>query len=566
MLLSLGVKNIALIEELEVDFQQGFHVLTGETGAGKSIIVDALNLVLGNRADRSLIRSGCDRAFVEATIAIDGLQEVKKLIQQELGSEEDIISITRIITSNGRNICKINGESVALQFLQDLMKYIIDLHGQHSYQILMNVENHRDLLDRYGDAEHHEKLTQTAQAYQDWHQQSLQLKKLLSLKKEREMQFDYVSKQLSELDELDLKEKEEEALLLKKEKIDAAIKVRDALKIAYFNLYGFANESAVLQKLEESYAGLSEISYLQKEYKDLYDRLKNSYYELEDITQALRSLRENNEYSEKEELAIVERLDKIKKAKRKFGNFLEIQSKHKSFQEKMDSYVALDDKLKLQEKQYKESLSAYREQSQILSQSRQRIAKDFENILLMQLRDLGMLNIQFEVKFHQNDSKMVPTTLGNDNLEFYISPNVGEPLKALIETASGGELSRFMLALKTIEADKNKISCMIFDEVDTGISGNAAQVVAEKIALISKYRQVLAVSHLAQIASMADVHYFVEKEIVGDRTITSLQNLQGEDRVHEIARLLGTVKNSEETALLHAQNMLASAKKFKESI
>ena len=287
---------------------------------------------------------------------------------------------------------------------------------------------------------------------------------------------------------------------------------------------------------------------------------------MEDITHVIRSLKESNDYSEKDEFEVTDRLDRIKKAKRRFGEYPEIIAKHKQFQEKMDTYVSLDDKLKIQEKQYKDTLHKYRELASDLSISRKRIALAFEEMLIQQLQELGMENTQFKVIFSLDDEKMVPTANGNDTMEFYISPNIGEPLKPLSSTASGGELSRIMLGIKTIEADKNKVPCMIFDEVDSGISGKAAQVVAEKIALISKYRQVLAVSHLAQIASMADVHYFVEKEVVGERTITTIFELNGRQRENEIARLLGIVKGNEETGLNHAVNMLEGARKFKESL
>lgn len=566
MLLSLSIKNIALIDEIAVDFREGFHVLTGETGAGKSIIVDALNLIIGNRADRGLIRTGCERASVEASVCIGKLPELKQALREELGIEEDIVTLSRIITANGRNICKINGETVTLQLVQTLMRSLIDLHGQHSYQILLEVENHRQILDDFGDEAHAALLAAAEQAYQEWHQSSLQLKKLIAGKKEREMQWDYVSKQLAELDELQLQEGEEEALSLKMQQIDKAAKIRDNLKLAYYHLYGFANEDSVLQKLRESYEGMAEIAAAGKDFEEIYQRLKNIYYDLEDITLVIRSLREGNEYSDKEENDIAERLDSIKKAKRKFGSFEDIVRKHRQFQEKMDLYVSLDDRIKEREKRYKESLSSYRDAAAALSASRKQLARRFEELLIEQLRELGMENIHFQVMFDVTDAKMVPTQYGNDRVEFYLSPNLGEPLKPLSVTASGGELSRIMLALKTIEADKNKIPCMIFDEVDSGISGKAAQVVAEKIAIISRYRQVLAVSHLAQIACMADVHYFVEKDVVGDRTLTKIYGLSGAGREAEIARLLGTVKENENTGLIHARSMLDGAKKFKEGL
>lgn len=566
MLLNLNIKNIALIEDVSVDFRKGFHVLTGETGAGKSIVVDALNLIIGNRADRGLIRSGSDRAFVEASILIKDVSVVRKKLLEELGVNDEVMLVSRTITTSGRNICRINGETVSLQLLQEIMRLLIDIHGQHSYQFLMDAENHRIILDRFGDENHERLLNKLNLSYEDWHQSSLQLKKLFSLKKEREMQFDYVSKQLKELDNLNLSAGEEEYLYQKKSQIESAVKVRDALKLAYYNLYGFANDDSILQKLRETHEEIGSISALNPEFEELFVKLKNIYFDLEDITNAIRSLKENNDYSEKEEFELADRLDQIKKAKRKYGEYPEITNKHKMLQEKMDSYVSLDDKLKLQEKNYKENLQKYRETAAEISLSRKQIANTFEVLLIKQLQELGMEDIQFKTMFSPSDIKMVPSPTGNDKIEFFISPNLGEPLKSLSSTASGGELSRIMLAIKTIEADKNKVPCMIFDEVDSGISGKAAQVVAEKIAMISNYRQVLAVSHLAQIASMADVHYFVEKEAAGERTITTVLELSGQEREKEVARLLGIVRGNEATGLKHAANMLDGAKKFKESL
>lgn len=566
MLLALNIKNIALIDEISLQFYHGFHVLSGETGAGKSIIVDALNLIIGNRADRSLIRAGCDKASVEASISIINLQSVKDVLDRELIPYEDEILVFRGITSNGKNVCRVNGYTVSLQLLQEIMQYIIDIHGQHSYHKLMQIDNHRKYIDDFGTREHQQLLHATKNAFDKWKESSRALKNLLSVNKEKELQFEITQKQLQELDELNLKEHEEEELFARKMEVDNFAKIRDAIKFSYYNLYGFANSSSILQSLQEVQQSMANVEDINEQFKNISTTLKNAYFELEDVTLQIRNLKDAHDFNEDEEIKISERLDQIKRAKRKYGDFSSITQKHAELQAKMDLFVSVEDKIKASEYIFKQDLLHYRLAADELSKSRKSLALDFENRIVEHIQELGMKDFQFKVLFSDDSAKKIPTSTGNDRVEFYISPNQGEPLKPLSNIASGGEMSRIMLALKTIEAEKNNIPCMIFDEVDSGISGKAAQMVGEKIAFIAKFRQVLAVSHLSQIAALADVQYMVEKTVINDRTITNVKKLNVQERVEEIARLVGVINESDTSGIVHAKNLLYNAQLLKEKI
>lgn len=564
MLLALHIKNIALIDEMIIHFPSGFNVFTGETGAGKSIIIDALNLILGSRSDKALIRSSCNSASVEATISIKNLSEAKDFLDKEsITYDNDIISVYRRISDNGRNACRVNGEPVTLQMLKELMKNIIDIVSQHSSTLLLDCKNQLDILDNFGDENHRNLINLVNEKYELWYKSSIELKKLLKLNKEKEILFDKTQKDLAELDNAKIYDGEELELENKRDEIYNSVKIRDSLKIAYYNLYGFANDSSVLSKLKEAVDAFNNIRDINDKYDLIYKNLSNSYFDLENDFIEIRSLKENHNFNDEIEQQINERLDIIKKIKRKFGpGFEDVQQKHMYLQNKMDTYTTLPEAITNAENCFKKSLSSYRDSALMLSSSRISLSKSFENYITDQLNSLGMPDAKFHINF-VSDSKMRPSRNGNDNVVFEFSSNKGEPLKSLAESASGGELSRITLAIKTIQANKNDIPCLIFDEIDTGISGNAAQVVATKIAYISKYRQVFAVSHLAQIASMADSHFYVNKNEENGRTITKVIRLCDDERYKEIARLLGLIKDHEDTAIDHAKIMIDAAKKYK---
>lgn len=567
MLLSLKIKNIALIDKMQIDFGNGFHVLTGETGAGKSIIVDALNLIVGGRADKSLIRSSCDFALVEATVSINNLPEVKAILDREMISYEgNIINVYRKISTSGRNLCRICGEPVPLHILKELMDNVIDILGQHSSIVLLEEGRQLKVLDNFGDSDHFDKLHNVNQKYFEWYEASVKLKKLINISKEKELLYDKVYKELEELDNAKIRDGEEDELYNRRLSLQDSLKIRNALKTSYYNLYGFADSDSVLQKLKDCVDEFQNIKDLNKNYERIYNSLNSSYYEIENNLFEIRDYRDNLNFDETEEVEISERIELIKRLKRKYGSsYEEIHKKHKDLQAKMDKYTSLDENISVAEKNYKESLNSYREASQELSLSRKAIAIKFGKKICDQLHSLGMADAIFKIEVLE-DKKLKPQSNGNDTVIFTFSSNKGEPLKPIADAASGGELSRIMLAIKTIEADKNKIPCLIFDEVDTGISGRAAQIVAEKIAYISKFRQVFAVSHLAQIACMADLHFFVSKSDKDTRTVTNIELLNNINRRNEIARLLGLVKNNENTALEHADNMLSAASDFKNAL
>ncbi len=568
MLISLKIKNIALIDELEINFFKGFHALTGETGAGKSIIVDALNLIVGHRADRTLIRSGCEMASVEATLDISNYPEIIKLLNDEMiECNEGVITVLRVISDNGRNICRISGEVVPLQLLTKVMENLIVIHGQHSHQTLLDTNKHREFIDNFGNIEHHTLVNNVNKSYFLWHESSKKLSNLRKKAKERDMQISSVKKQLKELDDADLKPGEEEAIQKKKDQYDNYAKIAEALSLSYNNLYSGFGDSSVLQKLKETQDSFSYISDLSADYKDIFNRLKSTYFEIEELAIEIRDIKDNHEYDPIEQQNIADRLDTIKRLKRKYNASIEeINEIRSKLQYTMDEYVELDDNMKHYESDFKNKLIKYRKNADLLSESRKEIAKKFEKALIEQLVDLGMPDVNFVVSFSEEDKKQVPSSYGKDVIEFLISPNKGEPIKPLSLTASGGELSRIMLALNTTAANKNKIACVIFDEIDTGISGKAAQVVAEKIAVIAKYRQVLCVTHLAQIAAMADIQFFVNKNEKDGRTLTNVKCLNKNERQNELARILGIVDSNINSGIEHAKNMLEAAEIYKNTI
>ncbi|NMD37226.1 MAG: DNA repair protein RecN [Christensenellaceae bacterium] len=565
MLKSLKIKNIALIDELEINFCQGFHVLTGETGAGKSIIVDALNLVVGQRADRTLIRSGCEKASVEAIIDINNYPEIIQLLNDEMIELNDgIISVLRVISDNGRNICRISGVVVPLQLLTRIMENLIVIHGQHSNQTLLDSNKHIEFIDDYGDLNHQTLVNNVNKSYFLWHESSKKLSKLRKKAKERDMYIDSVKKQLKELDDANLIPGEEETIQKKKDQIDNYAKIAESLNISYQNLYSGYGDTSVLQKLKEAQDAFSNIADFSKDYNDIFKRLKSSYFEIEELAIEIRDIKDNHEYDPIEQQNIIDRLDTIKRLKRKYNaNIEEINIIRDRLQNTLDEYVALDDNMKHYEIDFKNKLLEYRKNAEILSNNRKEIAKVFEKSMIEQLVDLGMPDVMFVVNFNEENKKQIPSSKGKDDIEFLISPNKGEPLKPLSLTASGGELSRIMLALNTSSSNKNKVACIIFDEIDSGISGKAAQVVAEKIALIAKFRQVLCVTHLAQIAAMADIQFFVSKNEKDGRTLTTVKYLNENERQIEIARILGVVDSNMSSGLEHAQNMLEAAQKYK---
>ena len=567
MLVSMTVRNIALIEHLQINFQKGMHVLSGETGAGKSIIIDSINLMLGERADRGLIRSGCDKASVEALVDIADCPQVQSaLAEQELEADGNLLTIYREITQEGRNICRVCGVIVPLSFLRSLTVHLVDIHGQHEHQSLLDSKKHMDFLDSFGDDAFSEVKQETAQNYKTWRESSSRFAALRKENAQRAERQAYLESRVKELDAAQLEMGEADRLTVEKARFASAEKIDTAVRSAYEEVMGGGREKSAVNKLRDACNAVQMISDLDPRFQALASKLSSAYYEAEEMGIELREILENDSFDPERNEAIQDRLDQIRRLERRYGMSAdELVAHHEEIREELMRLGSMDERLKRAEADYKQKLASYRAAASRLTEARKTLASNFERIMETELRDLGMNSTRFACIFKQPapDQKKIPTANGDDHVCFYIAPNPGEPLKPLDKTASGGELSRLMLALKTAGAAHDGIPCMIFDEIDTGISGHIAGVVAEKMASIAKYHQVLCVTHLAQIAAMADQQYLVRKEVVGERTRSGVKLLDEEGRVQEIARLIGVTQSQQESGYAHARAILQAAKDWK---
>lgn len=563
MILSMRMHNIALIEDLTLDFADGLHVLTGETGAGKSIIVDAVNLVLGGRADRDLIRTGTDKAWVEAVFeAPDHPQVAAFLESQSIETDGSLITLQREISRSGRNLCRVCGVAMPVAVLKELASMLMDVHGQHEAQFLMDPKYHLRFLDESGDAAHHALLHQVEEAYQAFIQNHRRYARLVKENEQKTFRMETLKKSLDELNKAKLKAGEEEALTAEKERFRHAEKIATAVQTAYGAISVSDEGEALLTKLKTAMSALMGLNGLGEKYQSLAARCESAYYELEEIGYELADIMESGEFDPQRAEQVETRLDLIRRLERKYGeNILAILENQERMQEEYDNFASMDQQVAAMGQEHKRLLAAYRNLARQLTASRHALAEVFEKRMMEQLADLGMAKTVFQAAFapRPEGRQPMPQPTGDDSVEFMICPNPGEPMKPLSKIASGGELSRLMLAIKSLEAEKVGVGCMVFDEIDTGISGRMAQVVAEKMALIARNRQVLCVTHLPQIAAMAEHQFLVEKNTVDGRTNTSVTNLTRQQRIAEVARMLGGADGSEESAMSHAAHMLNKA-------
>lgn len=570
MLVSMTIRNIALIESLQIDFQQGMHVLSGETGAGKSIIVDSINLVLGERADRGLIRSGCEKASVEALMDISDCPAVRDVLQEmELEDDNGLISIQREISISDRNICRVCGVIVPLTFLRKMSELLVDVHGQHEHQSLLDAKRHMGFMDSFGDEAFASLKEQVRESYRIWRESSSRFSKLRKENAQRVERQAYLTNRVMELDLAQIEMGESDRLAQERDRFASAEKVDSSLRGAYGLVMDGGRERSAMEKLRAAAEALSVIGPLDERYQKMSERISTCYYEAEEIGIELRSMLESENFDPARFEEVQERLDQIRRLERRYGMPAdELVKHHEEIRDELTRLDSMEERLKRAEAEYKQKLSAYRQAAAKLTEARQALARRFEGLIESELWDLGMQNTRFACIFEElkPDQKKIPTPEGDDHVVFYIAPNPGEPLKPLDKTASGGELSRLMLAMKAAAADKAGVPCMIFDEIDTGISGHIAGVVAEKMASIARYHQVLCVTHLAQIAAMADRQFLVQKAVVGERTKTDVTPLDEEGRVVEIARLLGVTDRHQESGFAHARELLVSATHWKQKL
>lgn len=566
MLANLNIKNIALIDSLEIDFSNGLNVLSGETGAGKSIIIDSLSFVMGKRADKSLIRYGEESASVTAVfenLTPHTLQIIKDF---DIDSEDNQIIIKRTMTLDGKNTCSINGQRVTLAVLKDIAATLADIYGQHENVSVLNSSNHLNIIDKYGEKVLGQALETQRNLYNDYKDVCAKLAKYGSLK-DVNKNIDLLQYQINEIESADIQEGEEDELIALRHKLNNSQTIVSTLNECYSVVDGDENEN-IISLINHCISQLGKISSFDSQIEELRERLDSTKIELKDIASSLSDIAEGSEFNMREYEECEQRIALIRSIKRKYGSTVEeinaflndIKEQYEFLsegEEKVQEYE--NEKENLIKKLYKNTLE--------LSQLRKDIAKELSDNVLKELKELGMPSCRFSADFAPigDISAFSPSSNGSDEVVFMFSANAGQPEKELSKVISGGELSRFMLAMKKIIANLDGISTMVFDEIDTGISGKIAQIVAQKMVDISRDKQVLAITHMPQLASMADNHYLIEKFTKDEKTHTRLVLLDQNSREEEVARLIGG-KDYSTFALPHAKEMIDYANNYKKSL
>lgn len=537
MLSLLHIENIAVIEQAEIRFDDGFNVLTGETGAGKSIVIDAISAVLGERTSRDLIRTGARSARVEAVFcslpALPWFEE-NGVCPDENGE----LLLQRELYPDGKNVCRAGGRLLTVSQLRALGQQLLDIHGQHEGQLLLDEDRHLEYLDRFGGLE--DRVNQYRVVFSELSLIRREIDALQMNEAERERRIDTLKYQIAELERAELKAGEEEALLARRDLLRNAEKLTDAVQSAYFALYGNEDSQGAVALIEDAEYSLSGVRRVSDVLNTLTEKLSQLRYDADDLAEQVRDLRDNFDFSPGELDEIESRLDVIFRLRKKYGNSVEemldyLEKCRKELAQIQDSD---DTRIFLERNLAKKKDEALKKAEQ-LSLQRKETAVIMQERIRNELAQLDMPKVQFCVQFEVKESPDGLDSTGMDQIRFLMSANVGEALKPISRIASGGELARVMLALKSVLAENDDIGTLIFDEVDTGVSGRAARKVAEKMADISSSKQVLCVTHLPQIAAMADNHFSVEKGERDGRTFTQVERLSRERRKEEIARLTG---------------------------
>lgn len=555
MLQELSIKDFAIIDEIQISFQPKMTVLTGETGAGKSIIIDALGLLAGGRGSTEFIRKGEKKAVIQGLFTLPREANTYNILEEYgIDSEDGQIILQRDLYRGGRNICRINGMMVNLATLRNVGETLIDIHGQNEHQELMKPENHIDLLDEY-DKKTSQLRNQYQVVYQNYRKLKLSMGKKEADEKAWAQRLDMLNFQVKEIEEASLKINEEDELVEEKNKLDNFQAIHDALELSYQILSG--EKIDVVGNLGNAMNELSDVSDLSENLQEINTKISDAFYSLEDAARDISDELDSMEWNGERLNEIEERLELIHQLKRKYGDTIEdILHYHSRIEKELREMENAEQNSEKQERQLSEALEKVKELAIKLSKQRKKSAKKLEKMIHEQLSALYMDKAVFEVKF-LNNSKLY--SKGIDKVEFYIQTNPGEEMGPLAKIASGGELSRIMLALKTIFSQKMGVTSIIFDEVDTGVSGRVAQAIAEKISQISNNSQVLCITHLPQVAAIADNHYYISKSVNDGRTETSLKELDEKQKIREIARMLSGSEITELT-LKHAEELIKMSK------
>lgn len=560
MLKQLSIRNVALIDQQMIEFFDGFSVLTGETGAGKSIIIEALNFVLGERASRELVKSGEEKASVEAAFRLRADEPVLDVLsEQGIDCEENELTLYREFSLSGKNVCRANGTLINASVLKLIGDALVDIHGQHAHQSLLDEKKHILLLDRFAGRDALEVKARVAAAYQ----KASEARRLLSAaqfnEQERIRRIDLLTYQIQEIDAAMLSDGEEEQLEEQRGLLQNAQAVMEGLEGANAALSGDeAENGGALASFSVALHMLDGIARLRADYQQLSEKLHALYYDLEDASYTLRDYRADFSFEPGMLDEIETRLELISTLKRKYGaNIAQILAYREKCASELDLIDNAEERRELLAKDYAAAKAEYDSESATLSELRKAASERLSARLLPELSDLGMPHAAFTASFETLTGE-IPSANGIDNVEFLLSTNRGEPVKPLSKVASGGELSRIMLSFKSVLADLDGIPTMVFDEIDSGISGQIGTAVAVKMRQIARNHQVLCITHLPQIAAYANQQYLVYKEETGEHTRSNAILLTPEQRAREIARIMGSV-GTDPVALEHAKQLIDAA-------
>ena len=547
MLSLLHIENISVIECAEISFDRGFNVLTGETGAGKSIVIDAISAILGERAYRDMIRTGTQAASVRAVFT--GVPELPWFEENGVEYDSETV-IQRQIYLDGKNVCRVNGSLVSVSILRKLGIQLINIHGQHDTASLFDEDNHLTMLDAFGDnqqlqADYQEKYASVAALRRE-------IERMTMDEGEKLRRMETLRYQIAEIEKAELEPGEDEALEERRKILQNSEKLSDGLNDAAECLYGGEDSDGAAGLLAQAEYALSRLVRFSDSFSSLHDRVNDLKYQVQDIAEEVRDARDELSYSADELEQIESRLDVIHKLRRKYGatcgDILEYLEKSKK---ELDDIEFADDHLERLKGKLKKAEKQAWDAALVLRKNRQETAQKLSERILTELAQLDMPRVQFQCQFQEQELG----STGADSVAFYMSANAGEALKPLSKVASGGELARIMLAMKNVLAEKDQVETLIFDEVDTGVSGRAAQKVAEKLRSVAAHKQVLCVTHLPQLAALADTHLLIAKSERDGRTYTTVTPLDLEGRKRELARIIGGA-NITETTLKSAEEML----------
>ena len=556
MLHNLYVKNLALIDEIEVEFTKGLNILTGETGAGKSIILGSVNLALGGKYSADIIRKSAEYGYVELTFFVENRTQAEALKRKDIFPEDGVVVLSRKLMSK-RSISKINGETVPIALLKEAASILIDIHGQHEHQSLLYKKNHLTILDAFAKENIKQVKEKLAKAYLIYKEQKEELEEALTDEKERNKEIGFLEFEIQEIRQAKLSRQEDETLEETYRRMTNGKKIVGNLEEAY-EYTGGTNSETASEAISRALRCMQEAAGCDEQAQDMFQQLAEIDSLLNDFNRELSDYKMSFDFSEETFFEVETRLNEINRLKAKYGNsieeILEYCDKKEERLLKLQDYDAYLAQL---QKKVEETEAEVKHYSNQLSLLRKEEAVKLAEAIRKGLRDLNFLDTQFEIVFRELGTYTV-----QDEVEFMISMNPGEPVRALGDVASGGELSRIMLAIKSVMAEKDQIETLIFDEIDVGISGRTAQKVSEKMSFIGRNHQVICITHLAQIAAMADAHYAIEKQVEDGVTKSKIFRLSKEQEIEELARILGGAKITD-TVMQSAAEMKELAERTK---